>query len=170
MYYKLIMQMRDSLSHFIKIMEKVEAQAEEDGIEPSVYLEGKLAEDMFDFTRQVQTMSDTAKFTAARMSGKTAPSFPDEESSFPELIARLEKTILYLNEFTEDDFQGAAEREIDLPFMPGFYAPGADYFAQFSIPNFYFHLTTGYDILRHKGADIGKRDYIGMISMIPREE
>lgn len=170
MYYKLIMQMKDSLTHLVNILNKVKAQAEEDGTDLSVYLEGKLAEDMYNLTRQVQSLSDTAKFTAARMSGKTAPSYPDEESSFEELLERLEKTVLYLESFTEEDFVGCDERRIDLPFVPGFYAFGADYFAQFSIPNFYFHYTTAYDILRHKGAKIGKLDFIGTMSLHPHEE
>jgi hypothetical protein len=117
---------------------------------------------MLHFTRQVQLVSDFAKGTGARLAGIAAPSFPDEEKTFAELQARIAKTRDFLATLKKEQFAVAAERPItikvggqDMTFA------GAAYLAGYAMPNFFFHLTTAYNILRHNGVELGKRDYMG---------
>lgn len=155
-------QMLGNLNHFLDAGAKL---AEEKSFEVVTLLNARLAPDMFHLIRQVQGSADSAKFTAARLAGKEAPSDPDTESTLNELKARVSKTIAYLETFQESDFEGAAERVIKLPFMPAA-TLGKNYLLQFAQPNFYFHVTATYAILRHNGADVGKRTFIGNIDLI----
>lgn len=144
------------------ILEKGRAHAEAGGIDPADLVEARLAEDMLPLSGQVQRASDTAKACVARLTGLAAPSLPDEERSFAELQARIEKTLAYIGGVDAASFDGAEERSVILrsrasetPFV------GRDYVLMHALPNFFFHVTTAYDILRHKGVPIGKRDYLG---------
>lgn len=144
------------------ILRKAEAHCEAKKIEPDALLKARLYPDMFHFTRQVQLVSDFAKGTGARLAGIAAPSFPDEEKTFAELQARIAKTRDFLATLKKEQFAGAAERPItikvggqDMTFAGAAYLPG------YAMPNFFFHLTTAYDILRHNGVELGKRDYMG---------
>jgi len=150
------------LENLSKILDKAVAQAKSEDRDLNTLLEGRLAPDMFTFTRQVQVVSDTAKGCAARLSGSEPPSFPDEERSFPELQQRLSKTIDYLKSFRPEQFQGAEERTVTLKFPQGAMTfSGRDYVVGFAIPNFYFHVTAAYAILRNNSIAVGKMDYLG---------
>jgi len=154
------------LDNFLKglaaILKKAEAHCEAKKIEPEALLTARLFPDMLHFTRQVQLVSDFAKGTGARLAGIAVPSFADEEKTFAELQARIAKTRDFLATLRKEQFAGAAERPItikvggqDMTFA------GAAYLAGYAMPNFFFHLTTAYNILRHNGVELGKRDYMG---------
>lgn len=129
-------------------------------------IHGRLAPDQFMFVRQVQVACDNAKYIAGRLAGKEWPSHPDTEKSFEELRARIESVVGYLDTFTRQDFDDAGERKISLPWMQqGTWLLPHDYLVQFALPNFYFHVVTAYAILRHKGVQLGKNDYIGGLPM-----
>jgi hypothetical protein len=133
--------------------------------DPSILLQSRLAPDQFPLVRQLQTVCDTAKNTAARLTGKEPPKNPDTEQTFDEIRQRLATTIAYLETFKAADFEGAETRVIPLAFMPGKGLTGHDYLHEFALPNFYFHTTTAYSILRHNGVDLGKRDFIGSVNL-----
>ena len=169
--YRTLERMSQMLTTFHKVLDKGEAHAKEHGLDPNTLLEGRLYEDMFPLTRQIQACTDTLKFAAGRLSGKTEgiPKFEDDEVTFEDLHARLDKAIDYLATFSAEDFEGAEERHITLPFAKDKYALGADYLHGFVVPNFYFHVTTAYAILRHKGVPVGKFDYIGGVTLHDKE-
>ena len=165
MIYAAIQQMAQMLSNLDTFLDAGAKLAEEKSFEVSTLLNARLAPDMFNLIRQVQGSADSAKFTAARLAGKEAPSDPDTEATLEELKARIAKTVAYLKTFKASDFDGAAERAIKLPFMPAA-ALGANYLVQFAQPNFYFHVTMAYAILRHNGVAVGKQMFIGHIDLI----
>jgi hypothetical protein len=144
------------------VLDKGHADAEARKFDPAVLIAARLAPDMFPLCRQVQIATDMVKNGAARLAGIEAPSDPDTESSFAELQARLAKTIAFLGGITEVQIAGSETRDIHLKF-PGreLHFTGADYLTVFVLPNFYFHATTAYAILRHNGVAIGKMDFIG---------
>jgi hypothetical protein len=129
-------------------------------------LNARLAPDQFMFVRQVQVACDNAKLMAGRLAGKEWPSHPDTETTIAELRGRIESVTGYLASFSREDFESVTERKVRLPWMPeGSWLSGEDYLVQFALPNFYFHVVTAYSILRHKGVQLGKTDYIGGLSM-----
>lgn len=156
----------NSLKSLIGILEKGKAYAAEKGISESELINAKLADDMFPFAKQVQIASDNAKGGMAKLAGLVAPVMEDNEASFDELIARLQKTIDYVNTFTAESFVNAETAQITFPWMPGKYMSSSDYIHTFLINNFFFHVVTAYDILRHKGVQLGKTDYIGGMNFI----
>lgn len=135
--------------------------AEQRKFDPNSFLQLRLAPDMFPFVRQIQIATDGAKGAASRLTGKPAPSFPDEEKTIPELMARIDKTIEYLNGFKPEDFRDYEGRTMAFPWNPGAYLKGADYLSSHALPNFYFHVATAYNILRLHGVQLGKGDYLG---------
>lgn len=144
------------------ILDKAEAHAQAKGIEPSVLLNARLAADMHPLTRQVQIASDLIKGCAARLAGVEPPSFADTESSFAELRARIAKTLDFIGSVDPKLVDAGGAREIVLKFPNSeFKFDGVSYLLYFVQPNFYFHITTAYAILRHHGLDIGKMDYMG---------
>lgn len=143
------------------IMDKATVHSANKKFEMEVLLNSRLAPDQFNFIRQVQIACDTAKLGAARLAGKEAPKHEDTEKTLPELKARIESTIGYLNSFKPEDFSGAEARHITQPRWEGKYLTGFEFAAQHVLPNIYFHVTTAYAILRHNGVDIGKKDYLG---------
>jgi len=158
-----------SIPVFIKFMgnlgallEKGAADAQARNYAPEVLIEARLAPDMHKLARQVQIASDMVKNGAARLAGIEAPSFADTEASFAELQARIGRTIAFLETISESQLEGAETREIVLKF-PGMEMrfSGADYLTKFVLPNLFFHVTTAYNILRHNGVAIGKRDFMG---------
>jgi hypothetical protein len=165
MYFETFRQMKKLLGQLDKWLESAAAYAKEKSFEPSVFLSLRLAPDQFAFARQVQTACDTAKLAAARLAGKEAPSHPDTEQTLDELRARVATVIKYLDGFTAADFEGAATRTITQPRWEGKTMSGADYFLEHAQPNFFFHLTHAYAILRHNGVPLGKRDYLGALSL-----
>ncbi|WP_454873967.1 DUF1993 domain-containing protein [Paraburkholderia xenovorans] len=152
------------LTNLQVILGKAEAHAATKQIEPSVFTSGRLAPDMLPLTRQVYIASDTAKGCAARLAGVEAPKYEDFEQTFEELHARLQKTIDYLKEFKPAQIDGSEEHEITLKMRTGpIEFTGLSYLLGFVLPNFFFHVTTAYDILRHNGVELGKLDYLGGI-------
>ena len=150
------------LENLSKILDKAVAQAKEKNIPISGLLEARLAPDMHPFPRQIQIASDAAKGAAARLAGVEAPAMPDTEATFPELQARIAKTIAFLKSVKPEQFKGAEDRTITLKFPQGEMTfSGRDFLNGFALPNFYFHVTTAYGLLRHKGIEVGKRDYLG---------
>jgi len=149
------------------LLDKAEAFAAAKKIDQAVLLRTRLAPDMFDLTRQVQTVSDQARRGSARLAGVEPPSVEDTETSIGELKARLAKTVAYLKTLDAKAIDASAEREIKFPLGGGSSGlmKGSDYLNYFVLPNYYFHLTTAYDILRHCGVEIGKRDFIGAIPL-----
>jgi hypothetical protein len=128
-------------------------------------LKFRLAPDQFSFDQQVQAVCDNARLLVARLAGKDAPAHPDLATSFEQARARLATVIAELEGYTPDDFAGAEERPISLPWMDGKWMRGDEYIAQFALANFYFHVVTAYAVLRHNGIDLGKREFIGGVPM-----
>jgi uncharacterized protein len=148
------------------LLDKAEAYAKAKSIDPSVLLNTRLFPDMFAFTRQVQSACDQAKNGCARLAGIDPPSYEDNEKTIPELKARIAKTVDFMRTLDAKKIDESADREITFPLGPNKgHMKGADYLNHFAAPNFYFHVTTAYDILRHCGVEIGKRDFIGSIPM-----
>ena len=146
------------------IFAKAEAHAQAHKIEPHVLLNARLFPTMFPFTRQIQIAGDFAKGTAARLAGIDVPKYEDTEGSFAELSARLDKTLEFITQVKPGLIDGSESRAIEL--TAGGHVlkfSGLDYLLNFSLPNFHFHLTTAYGILRHSGVELVKRDYIGPI-------
>jgi hypothetical protein len=146
------------------VLAKAEAHAAERKIEPAVLLNYRLAPDMFPLIRQIRIATDHAKGCCARLAGVEVPSYADDETSFADLRARLEKTVGFVRGFQPEAIDGSEEREITL--MVGSQPmtfKGQPYLVNFVLPNFYFHVTTAYAILRHAGVPLGKRDYLGTI-------
>ena len=144
---------------------KAEAHAKAKSFEVDTLLQARLAPDQYPLVRQIQAACDSAKFLAARLTGKEAPKHPDTETTFEQIHARVKSVLGFLESFREADFEGADARVVPLPFAEGKGMLGADYLGQMQLPNFYFHAVHAYAILRHNGVDLGKRDYIGMLSM-----
>ena len=152
------------LTNLSAILEKAEAFAAERKIEPEILLNWRLAPDMFALTRQIQIAADFAKGTTARLAGREVPKYADEEKSFAELKARIAKTVKFVGGFTAKDIDGSESRDITLTLGgQEMHFKGEPYLVHFALPNFYFHATTAYDILRSCGVEIGKRDFIGAI-------
>ncbi|MDB5361221.1 MAG: hypothetical protein JWO51_2518 [Rhodospirillales bacterium] len=144
------------------ILDKAVAYAEAKKIDPAVLINARLAPDMYPLARQIQTASDAAKFAGARLAGVEAPSFPDNETTFDELQQRIAKTVAFLNGIEPSAIAGQEGREIVLKRATGdVRLTGAAYLQGLALPNFYFHLVTAYDILRHNGVELAKSDYLG---------
>lgn len=164
MYFETVGQMKKMLGQLGKWLEAAAAFAQAKKFDPNVFVGLRLAPDQFAFAKQVQSVCDTAKLVAARLAGKEAPSHPDNEQTLDELKARVATVIAYLDGFQASDFEAAATRVITQPRWEGKVMSGADYFREHGVPNFFFHLTHAYAILRHNGVGLGKRDYLGPLS------
>ena len=148
------------------VLDKAASYASAKKIEPAVLLQSRLSPDMFPLTRQVQIACDLAKNGSARLAGVEAPKFEDNETSLDQLKARLAKTLAYLKTLDARQIDGAADREITFPLGPNkAQMRGDDYLNHFVLPNFYFHVTAAYAILRHCGVEIGKRDFLGAVPL-----
>ena len=162
MYQASVPQFLRMLGNLKSILEKAESWAADKKLDPAVLLNMRLAPDMFPLKRQSQIATDSAKGCAARLAGVEIPSYPDTEETFVELKARLQKTMDFLASFAPEQIDGSEDKAITLNFPSmELKFSGRDYLFQFVQPNFYFHLTTAYAILRHNGLDIGKMDFIG---------
>ncbi|MET0284712.1 MAG: DUF1993 domain-containing protein [Polyangiales bacterium] len=160
-----------SVPQFIKILgnldkwfDKAEAHAQAKKFDTSVYLAARLAPDQLPFLKQVHIATDSAKLGVARVTGKEAPSFADDETTLGQLRERIQKTIAYLDTITPADFEGAATRVVTRP--DGTKILGQDQLVQHTIPTFYFHAVTTYALLRHNGVDLGKKDYLGALKLV----
>ena len=144
------------------ILDKAKAWAETKKIDPNALLHARLAPDMFHLLRQVQAVTDQSR-NCARLAGLEPPKYDNSEASFDELKARIAKTVAFLDTVTAEKTTGAEDKTIDVPFGPQtIQMKGIDYLQRLVVPNYYFHLTAAYTILRHNGLEIGKRDFLGM--------
>jgi hypothetical protein len=148
-------------------LDKAAAVADSKKFEIDVLAAGRLAPDQYSFTRQVQAACDQAKYTVAMLTGTEPPSHPDTEKTVAELRQRLKTAIDYLATFKPEAFVGAEERACAHSWMGGKSMRGGDYLDHFALPNFYFHLTTAYSILRHNGVPLGKMDFIAHLPLRP---
>lgn len=150
------------LGNLSVLMDKAVAYADAKKIEHTVLLNARLYPDMFALTRQVQVASDHAKNAGARLAGIEAPKFADDETTFAELQVRIHRTITFLDTITPQQLEGSENREIVLLIHDTRHEmKGLQYLLNLAQPNFYFHVTTAYGILRHNGVEIGKRDFLG---------
>jgi hypothetical protein len=133
-------------------------------------LQARLAPDMFPFVRQVQIASDNAKSISARLAGEEPPKMEDSESTLSELAERTRKTIAYLKTLESAKFEGAEDRHIPFPYVPDTYLLGQEALFESYLPNFFFHVTTAYAILRNQGMPVGKADFIGTLPLKPNEK
>ncbi|MCW3482073.1 DUF1993 domain-containing protein [Neisseriaceae bacterium JH1-16] len=163
MYQASIPPLIHGLNSLSAILAKAAAHADDKKIAPEVFLTARLSPDMFTLIRQVQSVSDTAKGCGARLAGVDNPSFADVETSFAKLQQRIANTVDFLKGLSPAQIDGSETRTVVLKF-PGreFSFTGLSYLQGFVLPNFYFHLTTAYDILRHNGVPLGKTDYLGI--------
>jgi hypothetical protein len=167
MYTETFTQFKKQLGQLDKWLSTAAEYATSRKFDPNVLAAQRLAPDQFPLARQVQIACDTAKLGAAYLSGKEAPAQEDNEKTLEELQARIRATITLLDGFSAKDFEGAATRVVSQPRWKGEWMTGADYFLQHIVPNFFFHVTTAYAILRHNGVNIGKRDYLGIQTKRP---
>lgn len=156
---------KKNLSNMLSMLDKLAAWMEEKKISDETVLGARLAIDMFPFVRQIQIISDNARFGAAALSGTEPVRMPDEEKTLDELRTRLQKTLEVLDGYQEAAFEGASERKVELAYFPGKYILGEDYLREYALPNFFFHFVTAYNILRHHGLNLGKGDYFGGLNM-----
>jgi hypothetical protein len=151
-----------ALNSLAAILSKAEMHCEDHKIEPDALLTARLFPDMLNLTRNVLAACDTAKGLATRLSQTDNPKFEDNETSFEELQARITKTIEFMKTVPEAAFEGAEDRNVVMNFGPEERTfGGTAYYEGFAAPNFYFHMTTAHNILRHNGVAIGKRDFLG---------
>lgn len=161
LYAVTVKPMRLTLKNLSAVIAKAEAHCEARKIDPAVFVNGRLYPDMLPFKAQVQIASDTAKGAGARLAGVEIPKFEDTESTFAELQSRIDKTVAFLDSLDEAKFEGAEARTVTLQLRSGAREfTGVDYLTTWANPNFYFHVTTAYAILRHGGVEIGKMDYL----------
>lgn len=165
LYSSSVPQISKMLQNLDRWLTKAEEHAKAKSFDAAVLLSSRLAPDQYPLTRQVQAACDAGKFAAARLSGKAPPAHPDTEATMEELHARVRAVVEYLGTFSEADFEGAEARIVGLPFAPGKGMKGDDYLTEMALPNFYFHITHAYAILRHNGVPLGKIDFIGSIRM-----
>ena len=167
MYHEAFAQMKKLLGQLDKWLDTAVAHAKSRSFDPNLFLGFRLAPDQFAFARQVQVACDTAKLAASRLTGKDAQTQADTEQTIDELKARIAKTLAHVKSLDRAKIDAAADREITFPLGPVNKGSmkGDDYLTHFVLPNFYFHLTAAYAILRHAGVEVGKRDFLGQIPM-----
>lgn len=156
-----VQSFQKGLGNLLKILEKAELHADTKKFPFENLLNARLFPDQFHLTKQIQIACDTAKLCVARISGKDAPKHDDTESNLEELKQRIQSVIQYLETYTESDFKSVFAIKVSQPRWEGQYLTGFEYLTHHALPNFYFHLTTSYAILRHNGVEIGKKDYLG---------
>lgn len=162
MYSVSVPVFRQILGSLATILEKAEAHVDAKKIEPDALLRARLFPDMFPLLRQVQLATDFAKGAAARLAGIDVPRYDDVEQDFAGLQARLEKTLAFLDSVSREAVDAGAEREVVIGSGASErHFQGQAYLLHYALPNFYFHAATAYDILRHNGLEVGKRDFIG---------
>jgi len=158
------------LANLEVVLKKGEAHALAKKIDPSVLLNARLAPDMFSLIRQVQIASDQSKGCMSRLAGTEPPKFEDNEQSFTELYARIEKTIAHVKSFKPEQVNGSEAKKIEIKQRDGSsrHFHGLNYVLDSVFPNFFFHVTTAYDILRHNGVELGKTNFLGDVEHVKR--
>lgn len=165
LYQQSAVQMSHMLRSLDGCLDKAIAYAESKEFPADNFAGLRLAPDMHPLTFQVQSACDSAKGTSARLAGIEPPKHEDNETTMAELKARIAKTLAFLSTLEAKQFEGAAEREIRLSFLPGKGLKGVNYLREMALPNFYFHVTTAYALLRSHGVNVGKRDFITYMTM-----
>jgi hypothetical protein len=165
MIYETIRQMHKMLGNLDKWLVIAQEHGKQKNFDANVFVTMRLAPNQFAFARQIQSACDTIKLATARLTGKDAPSHPDTEQTIDELRARVAAVRTWVDGFSAKDFEGAAARTISTPRWEGKTMTGQDYFLEHALPNFFFHVTHTYAILRHNGVDLGKKDYLGPLSL-----
>ncbi|MFK8049259.1 MAG: DUF1993 family protein [Halioglobus sp.] len=164
MYQASALTFAHHLKNLSSILKKAAKDAKARGIDPSVLLNSRLAPDMLPLIRQVQIATDHAKGGCARLAGVESPIFKDEETSFAELEVRIKRTLAFIRTLKAGQFEGCENRAITMTIPIGTLSfDGLDYLNGWALPNFYFHSTTAFDILRHNGVSIGKGDFLGRV-------
>ncbi len=163
MYELSVRVMLKTMTNLISILDKAAQHAADKKIDPSVLLNARLFPDMFALARQIQTATDQAKGGAARLAGWPVPKYEDTETSIDELKARVQKTIDFVQSIRPDDLQGAEARDVTVPMREPLQIKGLPYLQHFVLPNFFFHASAAYAILRHNGVELGKRDFLGKL-------
>ncbi len=158
--------MKQMLSNMLGWLDAAAKLAEAKKFDVDTLCTARLAPDMYPFTKQVQAVCDTAKFTAARLSGKEAPVHPDTETTMEQLRARINAAMAYLDTVQEADFTTAEDRMVTVAWMPGHAIKGSHYLTQLQLPNFYFHAMAAYAILRHNGVELGKQAFIAHVDFV----
>jgi hypothetical protein len=161
-----------SVPHFTRLLRNLqswldaaEGHAKAKGFDAQVLLQSRLAPDQFPLLKQIQIACDAAKNTAARIAGKEPPAHPDTEQTLTEVRARIATALAYLASLERSDFDGADDRRVTLPVFQGKSLSAPQYLFEYGTPNFYFHITTAYAILRHNGVDLGKKNFLGQLSL-----
>jgi hypothetical protein len=153
---------RKGLTQLLQLMEKGIANAKARNFDPNVFVSLRLAPDMLPFSKQIQLTSDFAKNSMARLAGIDPPKFEDNEATMDELVARVKKTLDYLTTVSASALEGSETRDIKIPLRDRtLEMKGLPFLQNWALPNFFFHYVTAYNLLRHNGVDIGKRDYLG---------
>jgi hypothetical protein len=153
---------KKALTQLLHLMEKGVANAKARSFDPNVFVGLRLAPDMLPFSKQIQLTSDFAKNSVARLAGVEAPKFDDTEANFDELVARVKKTLDYIGTVPAAAFEGSEDRDIKIALRDRTVEfKGLPFLQNWALPNFFFHYVTAYNILRHNGVDIGKRDFLG---------
>lgn len=165
MYLASVPPILRALTNLRAVLEKAAAHAEAKKIDPAVLVNARLYPDMLPLSRQVRIATDNAKGAASRLAGLEPPKYEDNESTFPELVARIDKTIALLETFKPEQIDGSEDKTISLPLHDRTLTfKGMPYLLDYVLPNIYFHVTTAYAILRHNGVEIGKQDFLGKFS------
>ncbi len=163
--YACVAQFTKMLQNLERWLDKAVAFAQTKSFDPLVLLNSRLAPDQYALMRQIQAACDMAKFSAARLSAKQPPRHPDTEQTLEQIRARIHSTLAYLETFKPEDFEGAESRLVELPHFDGKHLIGGEYLIELQLPDFYFHITTAYAILRHNGVDLGKDDFLGKLKL-----
>ncbi len=164
MVQSLVPPMIGTLNNLAGILKKGEAHATAKGFDPAVLVSARLFPDMFTLSRQVQIAADVAKAGAARLAGIDPPSYADNEATFAELQERISKTIAFIESIPAEKFSGAEDRTVTFKIQGNEMSmQGLPFLNGWVLPNVYFHVTTAYNILRHNGVELGKRDFLGRV-------
>jgi uncharacterized protein len=163
-FYRTVREMKKLLHNLDGCLEKAVAHAAAKKYDVDLLLQCRLAPDMLPLMFQIQAACDQSKYAASRAANKEAPSNPDTEKTMADARKRIATQIAHLDTFQKSDFDGIEDRTLSLPRWEGKSMIVADYVTEHAVPNFFFHLTMAYAILRHNGVDVGKRDYIGSLS------
>lgn len=156
-----------TLTNLSNFLDKAVLHAENKKFDPETLLQSRLAPDQFPLVRQIQRASDAAKSFAPRLCGEEPPSIPDTEKTIADLKVRIDKTIEILKAVKPEDVDGKEDYDqVRLSYLPGKRLTGFVYATELTIPNFFFHVTTAYAILRHNGVDLGKMDFIGSLRLL----
>ena len=162
MYQASVTAFTRQLNNLLAILDKAAAHADAKKIDPKVLINSRLFPDMFPLVRQIQIATDTARGGAARLAGVEVPAQEDTETTFPELVARIRKTVSYLETLKAEQFEGSEDRTVTWQTRSSTKTmQGLPYLQNHLVPNLYFHITTAYDILRHSGVELGKQDFLG---------